>query len=48
MVFDDYGWLKYRDQHAVVEDFFSDRPDEVIALPTGQGLLVRQGSAATN
>jgi len=48
MVFDDYGWLKYRDQHAVVEDFFSDRPDEVIALPTGQGLVVKKGSVASD
>ena len=48
MIFDDYGWQNYRDQRAVIEDFFSHHPEEVIALPTGQGLLVRQGSAATN
>ena len=47
MVLDDYGWLKCRDQRAVVEAFFSERPDKVIALPTGQGLMVKQGSAAS-
>ncbi len=47
IVFDDYGWLKYRDQRHVIEEFFSEEPEEVIALPTGQGLVVkREGSPA--
>ena len=44
IVFDDYGWLKYRDQRNVIDDFFLDQADEVIALPTGQGMLVKTGA----
>jgi len=47
MVFDDYGWLEYSDQRTVIEEFLSQHPDEVIALPTGQGLLVKSGSTAS-
>jgi predicted O-methyltransferase YrrM len=48
MVFDDYGWHKYRDQRTVVDDFFSQHLDEVIALPTGQGLVVKNSSVGLN
>lgn len=43
MVFDDYGWLKYRDQRQVIDGFLAGEPDDVIALPTGQGLVVKTG-----
>lgn len=42
-VFDDYGWAGYEDQRAVVDEFFARRPEEVIALPTGQALVVASG-----
>jgi O-methyltransferase len=41
IVFDDYGDPKYRDQRATIEAFFSDKPEEAIALPTGQAFLIR-------
>ena len=44
IVFDDYGFFLYRDQQTVIDEFFADQPDEVIGLPTGQGLLVKKGS----
>ena len=40
VVFDDYGQERYADQRAVVEDYFASRPEEVVALPTGQGFVV--------
>jgi O-methyltransferase len=42
MVFDDYGFYPYR--HAArraVDEFFADVPEEVWALPTGQGLVLK-------
>jgi len=42
MAFDDYGWNEYIDQRLLVEEFFSQQPDEVIALPTGQALMVKR------
>jgi len=48
IIFDDYGFLEYHDQRVIIEEFFSDRPDEVIGLPTGQGLLVKRGTKAPN
>jgi O-methyltransferase len=40
VVFDDYGWEKYADQRGVVDGFFDDKPEEPIALPTGQAFLI--------
>jgi hypothetical protein len=47
MAFDDYGWHHYRDQRTIIDDFFSNHPGEVIALPTGQGILVKKGSISS-
>jgi O-methyltransferase len=41
LVMDDYGWAGYQDQHELLERFFADRPEELIALPTGQPLVVK-------
>jgi hypothetical protein len=41
VVFDDYGDPTYRDQRAVVDRFFAERPEEPIALPTGQAFVIR-------
>ncbi|HUQ64390.1 MAG TPA: TylF/MycF/NovP-related O-methyltransferase [Acidimicrobiales bacterium] len=41
IVFDDYGWAGYEDQRAVIDDFFSSRPEAILALPTGQAIVVR-------
>jgi O-methyltransferase len=41
LVFDDYGWAQYADQKKLIDDFFSDKKDGVIALPTGQAISIK-------
>ena len=41
IVFDDYGGAGLEDQRAVVDRFFRERPEEVIAMPSGQGVLIK-------
>jgi O-methyltransferase len=41
VVFDDYGWSGYEDQRAMIDRFFTGKPDGLIALPTGQALSVK-------
>ncbi len=40
IVFDDYGWLAYREQKRVEDVFLAERGYMVFELPTGQGLLI--------
>ncbi|MFK8112904.1 MAG: TylF/MycF/NovP-related O-methyltransferase [Rubripirellula sp.] len=40
---DDYLWEGYEDQRAVVDDFFAQRHRTILALPTGQGLVLNIG-----
>jgi hypothetical protein len=42
IVFDDYGWKGLEAQRVVVDKFFSEKPESVVALPTGQGLLIKR------
>ncbi len=44
-VFDDYGWRGLEAQRSVVDEFFSDKRETVVALPTGQGLLIKREDA---
>jgi O-methyltransferase len=39
IVFDDYGGPGYEEQRGVIEAFLRDRPEELVALPTGQAVL---------
>jgi hypothetical protein len=39
-VFDDYGWIQYRREKEVADDFFGARGYHVLELPTGQGLVI--------
>ncbi len=41
IVFDDYGWRGYEDQRARIDAFYAGRPEVVVALPTGQAVVVR-------
>jgi len=41
IVFDDYGWVQYVDQKVLIDEFFKDKPDGLMALPTGQALCVK-------
>jgi O-methyltransferase len=45
VLFDDYGWRRYREQRLVIDAFMRDKPEPVIALPTGQALVHRGPSA---
>jgi predicted O-methyltransferase YrrM len=40
IVFDDYGWLAYREQKIVEDKFFAARGNQILELPTGQGILI--------
>jgi hypothetical protein len=42
IVLDDYGLLKYDGQRRAVDGFFAEKPEQVVALPTAQGLLIKQ------
>ncbi|MEA2061119.1 MAG: TylF/MycF/NovP-related O-methyltransferase [Thermodesulfobacteriota bacterium] len=42
VLFDDYGWDGYEDQRKVVDLFFADKKEETLALPTGQGMVIRK------
>ena len=41
IVFDDYGWLGYRDQKLAEDTWLAERGYRVLELPTGQGLLIK-------
>lgn len=40
-VFDDYGFLSCPGAKSATDDFFKDKPESVIALPTGQALVIK-------
>ena len=41
MVFDDYGWASCPGPCKAVDDYFADRPESVLVLPTGQACVVK-------
>jgi hypothetical protein len=41
IVMDDYTQREYDDQRLAVDAFFADKPERPLALPTGQGLIVK-------
>lgn len=41
LLFDDYGWAGYEDQRAIIHEFFRLHAEHLIALPTGQALVVK-------
>lgn len=45
IVFDDYGWRGYEDQRYEIDDFFSNKEERILALPTGQGIIVKKCSS---
>lgn len=40
-IFDDYGFSRYRDSALAHQKFLSDKPEKILELPTGQGLLIK-------
>jgi len=42
VIFDDYGFTKYKDaEKRVVDEFFADKPETLISLPTGQCIIIK-------
>jgi O-methyltransferase len=48
IVLDDYGFVSCPGVRRAVDEFFVDKPDLPLTLPSGQGLVVRTGGRATN
>lgn len=44
IVLDDYGFTTCPGAYRAVKEFMADKPEYVIHLPTGQGIIIRQGS----
>jgi hypothetical protein len=42
LVFDDYGSPRYDEQRLSIEEFFAGRPEDVLALPTGQAVVIKR------
>ena len=43
VVFDDYGGSGYDEQRHMIDAFLEDRPETIIALPTGQATFLKVG-----
>jgi O-methyltransferase len=41
LIFDDYGWLAYRDQKKAEDPWLASRGYQVLELPSGQGLVIK-------
>ena len=41
IIFDDYGWLFYREQKIAEDAWLAERGYNILELPTGQGLLIK-------
>lgn len=41
IIFDDYGWSGYSPQQEAEDVWLAGRPERILELPTGQGLLVK-------
>jgi O-methyltransferase len=39
--FDDYGWAGHKELKAMIDDFFRDKPESILYMPTGQGIIVK-------
>jgi O-methyltransferase len=42
VIFDDYGWFLHRKQKDAEDRFMAERGQEILELPTGQGLLIKR------
>ena len=41
IVFDDYGWLAYREQKLGEDAFLAGHDMQILELPTGQGIAIK-------
>jgi len=42
ILFDDYGWIGYKDTKRVIDKFFYDKPGIILKLPTGQAIYYQR------
>lgn len=42
ILFDDYGWINYKDQLKEEKEFLEEKGQKVLELPTGQGLIIKR------
>ncbi len=42
VIFDDYGWFLHKKQKEAEDRFMAERGQEILELPTGQGLLIKR------
>lgn len=42
IIFDDYGWFGYKAQYDAEKKYMETRGQEILELPTGQGLLIKK------
>tara|TARA_Y100000768_G_C23953745_1_gene671641 strand:+ start:189 stop:968 length:780 start_codon:yes stop_codon:yes gene_type:complete len=42
ILFDDYGWISYKEQMLKEKKFLEDKGHKILELPTGQGLLIKR------
>ena len=42
VIFDDYGWFLHKKQKDAADRFMAERGQEILELPTGQGLLIKR------
>jgi O-methyltransferase len=42
VIFDDYGWVLHKKQKDAEDRFMAARGQEILELPTGQGLLIKR------
>ena len=39
--FDDYGWAGHANLKLMIDDFFRDKPENILYMPTGQGIVIK-------
>jgi O-methyltransferase len=44
IVFDDYGWVNCPGARAAVEEYFAERNESIICVPTGQAFIIKSCS----
>ena len=42
IIFDDYGWVGYKDQQIKEKQFIEKNGLRILELPTGQGLVIKK------
>jgi len=41
VLLDDYGWARHIDQKLAFDEFIKDKKEEILCMPTGQGIIIK-------